>query len=189
VQCSLQSTTLLHEKITKYEGKTFAPLQKPCRCAHFSWRESTEPNPLVARYEENTNPSSFHPSSFFWPVSHLAKGIRKCRFATYFERVEGPPLLCVSSFYLPTYLQSYVGHTYVLNSDEGLTERAPYTVLKIRQSRGNNSSVLFPNTFGRHRHFLIYSVMLPNITCYPRLYRQFFAQYISDENLILFFHH
>jgi hypothetical protein len=43
---------------------------------------------------------------------------------TYFERVERPPFLFVSPFYLPTYLQSYVGCTYVLNSDEGLTERA-----------------------------------------------------------------
>jgi hypothetical protein len=38
--------------------------------------------------------------------------------------VEGTPFLFVSAFYLPTYLQSYVGHTYVLNSDEGLTDRA-----------------------------------------------------------------
>jgi hypothetical protein len=54
----------------------------------------------------------------------LAKGRRTYIVATYFERVEGTPFLFVSSFYLPTYLQSYVAHTYVLNSDEGLTERA-----------------------------------------------------------------
>jgi hypothetical protein len=52
----------------------------------------------------------------------LAKGIRNYRVATYFERVEGPPFLFVSSLYLPMYLQRYVGHTYVLNSDEGLTD-------------------------------------------------------------------
>jgi hypothetical protein len=41
----------------------------------------------------------------------------------YFERVKGPPFLFVPSL-LPTYvLQRYVGYTYVLNSDEGLTER------------------------------------------------------------------
>jgi hypothetical protein len=44
--------------------------------------------------------------------------------ATYFARVEGTPFLFISSFYLSTYLQRYVGHTYVLNSDEGLTARA-----------------------------------------------------------------
>jgi hypothetical protein len=38
--------------------------------------------------------------------------------------MEGPPFLFVSPFYLPTYLQSYVGCTYVPNSDEGPTERA-----------------------------------------------------------------
>jgi hypothetical protein len=37
--------------------------------------------------------ASFHPLSFFGSVSHLAKGVRKYRVATYFERVEGPPFL------------------------------------------------------------------------------------------------
>jgi hypothetical protein len=64
------------------------------------------------------------PFIFFGSVSHLAKGMRKYRVATYFERVEGPPFLFVSSFYLPTYLQRYIGNTYVSNSDEGLTDRA-----------------------------------------------------------------
>jgi hypothetical protein len=96
----------------------------------------SEPNPLVARYEENTKEirSILRPiilRLFFGSVSHLAKGIRKCRVATYFERVEGPPFLFVSCFYLPTYLPTYVGHTYVLNSDEGLTERAPNPPLAI----------------------------------------------------------
>jgi hypothetical protein len=94
-------------------------------------QSNPEPNPLVARYEENTKEirSILLPSIlrlFFGAVSHLAKVIRKYRVATYFERVVGPPFLFVSSFYLPTYLQSYVGHIYVLNSDEGLTERAQY---------------------------------------------------------------
>jgi hypothetical protein len=91
--------------------------------------KTSEPNPLVARYKEKTKEirSLLRPSIlslFFGSVSHLAKGIRKYRVATYFERVEVPPFLFVSSLYLPTYLQSYVGHTYVLNSDEGLMERA-----------------------------------------------------------------
>jgi hypothetical protein len=85
----------------------------------------SEPNPLDARYEENTKEirSILRPSSFFGSVSHLVKGIRKYRDVTYFERVEGSPFLCVSYFYLPTYLQRYVERTYVLNSDEGLTDR------------------------------------------------------------------
>jgi hypothetical protein len=49
---------------------------------------------------------------FFVSVSLLAKGRRTYRVAAYFERVEGTPFLFVSSFYLPTYLQSYVAHTY-----------------------------------------------------------------------------
>jgi hypothetical protein len=32
---------------------------------------------------------------------------------------------------LPTYLQSYVAHAYVLNSDEGLTERAQVLLITI----------------------------------------------------------
>jgi hypothetical protein len=73
-------------------------------------------------------------SSFFLPsfdilcVRYLSKGIRKYRVATYFERVEGPPFLFVSSFYLHTYFQRYVGHTYVLNSNEGLTDWAQLTL-------------------------------------------------------------
>jgi hypothetical protein len=43
--------------------------------------------------------------------------------------VKGPPFLFVPSP-LPTYvLQRYVGYTYVLNSDEGLTERAQFAYL------------------------------------------------------------
>jgi hypothetical protein len=91
-----------------------------------------ESNPSVARYKENTEKirSILHISIrvFFVSVSLLAKGRRTYRYrvATYFETVEGTPFLFVSSFYLPTYLQSYVAHTYryVLNSDEGLPERA-----------------------------------------------------------------
>jgi hypothetical protein len=70
---------------------------------------TTEPNPLVARYEENTKEkrSILRPSIlrlFFGSVSHLAKGKRKYRVDTYFERVEGPPFLFVSPFYLCIYI-------------------------------------------------------------------------------------
>jgi hypothetical protein len=61
----------------------------------------------------------------------LAKGIRKYTVATYFKGVEGHPFFFVSSFYLTflplTHTQSYVLHKYVLNSDEGLTDRALFT--------------------------------------------------------------
>jgi hypothetical protein len=87
-----------------------------------------EPNPSVARYEENTREirSILRPSIlrlFFGSVSRLAKGIRKYIVATYFERVS-LRIFRLPSPYLPTYFQRYVGHTYVLNNDEGLTERA-----------------------------------------------------------------
>jgi hypothetical protein len=40
---------------------------------------------------------------------------------------------------------------------------------KIRKCRGDKPlySALVPNIFGGHRHFLMYSEMLPNLTGYP----------------------
>jgi hypothetical protein len=82
---------------------------------------------IQRKYRVNMyHPSYFHPWSVFGSASRLVKDRRTYRVATYFERVEGPLFLFVPCFYLPTstYLQSYVAHAYVLNSDEGLTERA-----------------------------------------------------------------
>jgi hypothetical protein len=45
---------------------------------------------------------------FVGSVSRLAKGIRKYKVATYFERVEGPPFLFVS--YLRIYKGTYRTH-------------------------------------------------------------------------------
>jgi hypothetical protein len=68
--------------------------------------------------------ASFVLPSFVFFVSCLTIGRRAYRVATYFEKVEGTPFLFVSSFYLPTYLQRYVGDTYKQNSDKGLTDLA-----------------------------------------------------------------
>jgi hypothetical protein len=97
-----------------------------------------ESNPSVTRVEGNTKkiPSILRPSILRLFLGPLVKGRRfdqryekiySCYVLQRFKGVEGPPFFFISSFYLdssPSHTQSYILHNYVLNSDEGLTERA-----------------------------------------------------------------
>jgi hypothetical protein len=57
------------------------------------------------------------------------------------------------------------------------------TLSDLSQYRGDNPlyPVLVPKIFGKQRHFLIYSVMLPNITGYPRNTNGFLAQCVAGR--------
>jgi hypothetical protein len=84
----------------------------------------TESNRQSQDIKENTE--KILPSFVFFSVSRLAKGRR-----TYLLRISKEWRGLRFSLYVPsTYLHqcifTKVGHTYVLNSDEGLTDRAQY---------------------------------------------------------------
>jgi hypothetical protein len=103
------------------------------------------------KYKENTKkirivslvlpsfvlPSFVLPSFVFFlgPLvkgSSFAKRRRKYAVCTFFTRVEEPPFILriflLSPF--PYLSQRYVLHNYVLNSDEGLTDRALVSLIK-----------------------------------------------------------
>jgi hypothetical protein len=98
----------------------------------------SEPSRSVARVGENTKKihsilcASIH-RLFLGPLvkgRSFAKGRRKYAVGTCVKRVEGPPFF-LRIFLLPppSPAQRHVLHNYVLNSDEGLTERTLLPIL------------------------------------------------------------